>query len=259
MTEGSDMDTPLSDVFNSAEPAPEVPEVPEVAEPVIEEALTGDTPEPAEIIPDETPEATPPVAETPQDDPVSGQIKAFQAKALDETRKRQALEEQLKQYQNPVEVPDAFAEPDKAIQHATKELEQKFENRFLNMSEVNARARHEDFDAIKDVFFNEMLSENPALQQQALSNADPYGFIYKSAKNYVDLKDIGDIDSWKSQKEAEIRAQVESEYAGKVKAAAEKVITGAIPATLSNATAAGGNVNQGYTGPVPLDKVFGKR
>jgi hypothetical protein len=139
------------------------------------------------------------------------------------------------------------------------QLEQKFQSRFLDMSEVNAKARHTDFDEMKQAFFEEMLPDNPVLQQQALQQPDPYGWIYNQAKNHVEIKKIGNVQEWQAQKEAEIRAKIEAEFNARLSAETEKAITKMIPGSLGKNTAAGGNNSQTWEGPTPLSKVIGKK
>ena len=251
-------ETPLNDIFSKApvqeavaptpepvvtdEPAAEVPEVEAVVEPEVAKAPEG-----------QKPEATPSVAEDS-----NKVVEAFKAKALDEARKRQALEAQLQAMQTKVEKPDAMIDPEGAIAFQMSQLEQRFQNQFLNMSEVNAKARHPDFEDMKQAFFEKMLPENPVLQQQALQQPDPYGWIYNQAKNHTEIAKIGNVADWQAQKEAEIRAKIEAEYAGKLNAETEKAITKMIPGSLGKSTAAAGNKSQPWEGPTPLVKVIGK-
>jgi hypothetical protein len=180
---------------------------------------------------------------------MEAKIKAFQTKALDEVRKRQELERQQAK-------PDAYAEPDKAIDFSVNQLKSDFDNRFLNLSEYNARSRHsEDFDAMTETFFNEMVQQSPALHQQALTHPDPYEFIYQQAKTYTEFKGVSSVSDLKAKLEAEIRAKVEAEYAEKQKELTEAAIRKAIPQTLATKTAAAGKVDS-YNGPTPLSEIL---
>jgi hypothetical protein len=102
-----------------------------------------------------------------------------------------------------------------------------------------------------------MVKDNPMLQQQAMQHPDPYEFIYQRAKQHAEFKDIGSIDDYKKNLEAQIRAEVEAEMQGKLKEQTEELISKSIPNTLSTATAAAGSRNKGYAGPTPLDKILG--
>lgn len=219
---------------------------------------TQETETEAETKTDSTPESKETV------DEVAKQIKAFEVKAADETRKRQEVQRQLdaiQQKQTKVEKPDAFAQPDEAIAHAIAGVEQRFQNQLLNMSEQGAKARHEDFEAMSELFFNKMAMENPALQAEALTQVDPYEFIYTSAKNQVELEQItelGGVDAMRESIREELRAELKAELETEKKAAIEKAIDGVIPNSLSGTRAAGGNQGETYSGPTPLSKIVGK-
>jgi len=183
------------------------------------------------------------------------EVSAFKAKALDEVRKRQALEQAQQQQ---AETPDAYVEPDKAIAFTAQQLQSQMDNRFYDMSEMMARQQHgEDFDQMVDVFFNEMVSSNPLLQQQALQQQHPYEFIYQQAKTHSEFKGVNSVDDLKSKIEAEVRAKVEAEMADKLKAQTEEAITKSIPGTLSTATAAAGTGSTKWAGPMPANKLYG--
>ena len=246
----SDDVTPLNEILKpssapveaKAEPAQVVPE-----------------PAPVEAVPEPVKEATPTVAKIEPQEDVGKQVEAFKKKAIDESRKRQAAEEKLNQYQTQVEKPDAMIDPESAISFQVNQVRQEFQSKFLDLSENNAKSRHsDDFEAMKVHFFEQMLPDNPILQQQALQQSDPYGWIYNQAKNHTEIAKIGNVTEWQAQKEAEIRAKIEAEYAGKLKIQTEAAITKAIPGSLGKSTAVGGNKPQNWEGPTPLKKVLGK-
>lgn len=256
------MSTGLNEILNGE---------PEAAEPAgaVETEVVEAEVETPEV---ETPAVTPEV-ETPKDSPpeseenietLKGQIKAFEVKAADETRKRQHYQQQFEAAQKQAqtqEKPDAFAQPDEAIAHAIAGVEQRFQNQLLNMSEQGAKARHEDFEAMSELFFNKMAMENPALQAEALTQVDPYEFIYTSAKNQVELEQItelGGVDAMRESIREELRAELKAELETEKKAAIEKAIDGVIPNSLSGTRAAGGNQGETYSGPTPLSKIVGK-
>ncbi len=129
------------------------------------------------------------------------------------------------------------------------------------MSELGAKTRYtEDFDTMKDHFFEVMATQNPALQAEALSQVDPYEFIYRSAKNNMELSKLneaGGVEGYRASLEAEIRAKLEIEYAEKSKTEMDAKIESIIPNSLSTQRAAGGNVGKTYTGDQPLSKIVG--
>jgi predicted RNase H-like nuclease (RuvC/YqgF family) len=145
-------ETPLSEVFSTEADTKIVEEQPEKAteqEPVTDEQPNEEAQAESEA------EAAPSAEDKPKDvsseiDQLRNELNAFKTKAMDERNKRQDLQRQLEQ-----EKPDAYVEPDKAIDYGINGLKTEFENRFLNMSEFNARSRHsEDFDDMAEVFFN---------------------------------------------------------------------------------------------------------
>ena len=193
--------------------------------------------------------------EIDQVEALTKQVNAFKAKALDEVSKRQALENQMQAAQQQEEAPDAFVEPDAAIQHAVNQVQQRNDDRFLNFSEEVTRKNHEDYDEIKEVFL-EMANENPLLAQQAMAQPMPHEWLYQQAKTHNEFKDISSVDDLRAKIEAETRAKIEAEYAEKQKTVTEKAITDAIPNSLASSTAAGGNTTP-IVGQAPLDKIFG--
>jgi len=172
---------------------------------------------------------------------------AFQTKALDEVNKRQAM-------QQPVERPDAYVEPDKAIEFEINEMRKESDTRFLGLSESNARLRHTDFEDMQTLF-GQMAENNPVLAQQAIAQADPHEWLYQQAKHHNEFKDVSSIDDLKVKMKAEAKAEFEAEHAKQQNAATEQAITDAIPNSLATATAAGG-VTTPMVGQVPLEKLF---
>ena len=227
---------------------------------VIEDEPTGEIEDEAQAEATQE-ETTPPVEEDSEK-----VLKAQIAKAKDEKQKRQKLKrenEALRQQvaaQPKPEAPDPFAEPDKAIEHAKTELRQEFQQQFLNMSEQGAKARHsDDFDDLSNMFFDELLVDNPALQAEAMSKTDPYEFIYQTAKNHRDMSELtqaGGVDAFKANLEKEIRAKIELETKASRNKDVEDKITASIPGSLSNKRASGGNKSVLQTEDKPLDKLF---
>ncbi|MEE8208715.1 MAG: hypothetical protein V3T88_07190 [Nitrosomonadaceae bacterium] len=203
-------------------------------------------------------ETTPEVSEV---DKLRKEMNAYKTKAYDELNKRQVLQRENEEYKKqPVEKPDAFVNPDEAISHGNNEIRAEFNDRFLNMSESQARGRHgDDFDQMKDTFFNELVIDNPVLSQQAMQAPDPYEFVYQQAKTHDELKDVGSLSDYRTKIENEMRAKFEAEYAGKAADATEQAISNALPGTLSTATATGGNQTPTWGGPPTLDTILGKK
>lgn len=242
--------TPLSEVFSGGSEANDV--IVDDVEETTAEAEPEQVEETAEA--EETvEEVAAPTAET-QD--TTKEANAFKAMALDERTKRQALETQIAAMQKPKETPDAFVNPDEAIAHGDNNLRYEFNERLLNMSEAQAKLRHDDFDDMKVVFFDEMAANNPDLMTQANAQPDPYEFVYQQAKTHNEFKGVNSVDDLKAKIEVEVRAKLEAEYADKANAATEKAISNALPQSLSNTTAKGGNTAPEWEGAMPLNKIF---
>lgn len=203
----------------------------------------------------ETTEAAP-TAEPEQSSP---EIKGIMSAMMDERSKRQALEAQIKTMQTEqVEKPDAFVNPDEAINYAASEVKTDARNDFLNLSESNARRYYSDFDTMKDVFFEEIAAKNPAIAQQAANAPDPFEFIYQQAKNFNEFKGIENVGDYKAKIEAEMRTKLEAEYSQKSADATEQAINNALPNSLSTATATGGNQTPTWAGRTSLSNILGK-
>ena len=177
----------------------------------------------------------------------SDRDKGMEAAILAERRKRQEAENRARQYEEMLnqqkEKPDFWADPDAAIDQRLQAISSQFDNRFLNMSEQWARQRHEDFEDISSVFFDEMVQENPALASQAKNAPDPYEWIYQTASKYRMMKEVGSLDKLREKIRAEERARVEAEIRADEKARIEAEINrkSELTGTLSNAPATGGN------------------
>ena len=191
----------------------------------------GPTEEAAEEKPTEEPDAS--IQEDKEQEGLKAAIAA-------ERRRRQEAEQRIAEFeqkaQESVEKPDFWEDPESVIQERMQSVERKFENRFLNMSEHSARARHKDFDDVASYFFDELAAQNPALAQEALQAPDPYEHIYQTASKHKLVNDIGDIESYKSKLRAEIAQELEAEK----KAAIEQALKtkSELPGTLSKESAA---------------------
>jgi len=239
----------------------------EAEEPVIAEPEAEPTVEPVEpeAKADEPAKDAPTASKDKPEATIEQQLAAQITKAQDEKGKRQKLKQENEVLRQQMaakkpEAPDAFAEPDKALEYAKAELRQEFQGQFLNMSEMNAKARHtDDFDEMTDLFFSAMVAENPALQAEALKQADPYEFIYRSAKNHTEmaqLQEAGGVEGYRTNLEKELRAKWDVEQAEKAKAGFEKKLEESIPGSLSTQRAAGSNKGETSIVNQPLEEIL---
>ena len=155
-----------------------------------------------------------------------------------------------------MEKPDALLDPEGAMAHMQTEMDQKLFNNRADTSEMIHRGLHEDFEEMKALFFEEIAPNNAVISQQALVEADPYGFIYKTATEHAKLKKYGDLDKMEAGIRAEERAKVLAEVKAETDQKAETAA--GIPSTLSTARAAGNNAKPAFVRP-SLGAIIDKR
>lgn len=192
---------PLDDIFPERHPLePKGEEVIETPEPPAEEVETKGVEE-----------AEPPAApakEEPKANETEGVLKALMA----EREKRQALEARLAQQQQ--EQPQGFDwdNPEKTIASVEQRFEQRLQVNLLNMSEAQAKARHEDYDQKYEVF-ERMARENPAIVQAMLQQADPAEYAYNMATQKIFTDEIGsNPKEYEDKLRAKIRLELEQEF-----------------------------------------------
>lgn len=187
------------------------------------------------------------------------------AAAADERRKRQLLEQEIAQLrQKPVEPPKPFwDDPDGAIkrseegnQKIVEQVAQMLTSHKMQNSEYHARQKYADFDEKVDEF-SRALAETPGLQQQFVASPDPAEFVYKVAKNRIELREVGNIDQLMQKKEKEIRLKIEAEY--KAKAEADAKLRQEIPGSLSEVAGTPGQNKPVWNGPTPLAGILAGR
>ena len=186
--------------------------------------------------------------------------RAYYAAAMDERRKRQALEARLTELQTkPKEEggqktfwddPEAALDTFRKQTMAASRLEAL--NTRINTSELIARSKYQDFDEKVEIF-KELMGQNPGLHQQFMGSPDPGEFVYKTAKFHKDLQGAGNIDNLRAQIEKETRIKIEAELKekeGKLKKERE-----ALPGTLSDVR---GTKQQAvvWSGPSTLDDIL---
>jgi hypothetical protein len=141
---------------------------------------------------------------------------------LGERRRRQEaearlaqLETQFSQMQQPAEpAPDMWENTEGWQQHfggqvVTTAVQQATLNARLDMSEMMMRQSNPDFDEMKSVFMD-LMSENPALQQQAITDPHPWNKAYQIAKNHKTMTDLGatSIDELRAKVREEVMAEM---------------------------------------------------
>jgi hypothetical protein len=174
-----------------------------------------------------------------------------------EREKRQSLEtrlaemqSQLERMQNPpAPAPDMFEAPEDWQQHfggqvVTTAVQQATLNAKLDMSEMMMRQQQPDFEEMKEAFLT-LMSENPQLQQQALSDPHPWNKAYQIAKNHRTMQDLGatSIDDLKAKLLEQLKQEQQSAPSA--------------PVSLTNERNVGSRSGPAWSGPKPLSELLG--
>lgn len=200
-------------------------------------------------------------ADPPKQD-FSEREKAFLARATEETRKRQQLEQRLKELEAKPKEPEKtfWEDPDGAIknqkeahQETINEVNRLLVTQKMQISEYNARKQYPDFDD-KINEFAVALQETPGLQEQWLSSIDPAEFAYKAGKNRIEYKELGSLDAVKAKMELEIRQKIEAEYKKKAEDAAKEREN--LPPSLSDVSGVPGQSRAVWGGPTPFGNIL---
>lgn len=292
------MNTSLDDILNGNEPpvaakdepAPEVKdETVEAAAPETAETPVTETPGTPDEPAAETPEAAPAKPDEPEK-PAEPE-KMVPHAALHETREQlkkarqqneeltglfKKLEPHLTKPEKPEgpKPPDFYADPQafvtEHIETLRNESQVAVRRAVLNMSEANARARHEDFEPTIQRFAG-MVEENPDLRGHMLQQPDPGEWAYRMAKRHEAMQALGDPVTARERLKAELRAELEAEHAdeaAQVVAEAEEhgqvffdakpeaPAVPALPKSLAKTRNAGARKGPAWSGPTPLDEVL---
>lgn len=162
-----------------------------------------------------------------------------------------ALEAQLQANQEPAAPPPSIWEDEQAARQYDQQqtVSQATFNARLDMSEMLASQNHDDFDD-KKAKFVEMMSQNPALQRQALEAKHPWEKAYQIAANAMRMEALGAVDV--TDIEAKLRAEIEAEYAARQQPAAP-----ALPNSLAGAPSGRGTTLPGSTA-FSLEDIIGR-
>ena len=207
-------------------------------------------PEPVAEVKDEKPAAevkteevaaTPSVAQEPEkvqqdDKPTNRPLTAQEHAALVALKlKTKELERQLAEAKSgqPKEEPDFWADPEKAVQEQVQKAVIPLKERLFKQSISSAAEKHTDFEQAAERF-EQMVSENPSLQQQLRESDDPGEFIYQTASKTPEVmeKQVGTLKSQMAEMEkklAALAAENESLKKGQAAVAAVPPSLNAIP------------------------------
>jgi hypothetical protein len=204
------------------------------------------------------PEAKP--AEAPKEELTPKERAAF-AKAADETRKRQALEQELAKLRGaqpaapatPAEKKTFWDDPEGALKAHEQRIAQRETQLVLTTTERIARSKYQDFDD-KIAVFSEIVQAAPGLAQQWLGSADPAEFAYRTGKAHIELREAGGLESMRAKIEKETREKVEKEF--RERADKEKAERAAIPPSISQIRGAATQHVEKWNGPPALSDIL---
>lgn len=127
-----------------------------------------------------------------------------------------------------------------------QQVRQEMLNERFNMSEMVARQKYEDLDAVVATF-QEAARANPALAMALHQQVNPYEFAYREGKRIQLLKEVGDDP-------AAYRAKVEAEIRAELQKTAPTALN--LPASLAGARSTATRSSPAFTGPAPLNSIF---
>ncbi|MGB5275617.1 MAG: hypothetical protein WBP02_00385 [Gammaproteobacteria bacterium] len=153
----------------------------------------------------ETVEDSPAPTAEKHDDQTMVPLAAKQA----EKERRQKAERELDQLRAQVaqaqnqNKPDFWDNPEQAIQSVEMKVK-------AQISEEIAKSQHEDYDSVMD-HYEDMIKANPSLYVEAMKTGLPAQHAYNVAKKDLELKEIGDISSYREKLKQEILQEIEAQ------------------------------------------------
>lgn len=251
MTEGTSLDSILSDEPTTAEV---------VTETVEETQLERPRDEHGRFAAKETGVQAEPQGEEPV--PPTDQLPPETFKAVKEEReKRQNLERELEALKNqfqqlqqepPAPPPSLWEDEQGWQQHLQQQvLAQADQLSRINASEMAARAQYPDFQEHFDLF-NQMAAQNPQLVQQAMADPHPWAKAYQIAQSHKTMQELGAVSV--SDLEAKIREKVMAE----LQQGQTPVPPQNLPPSLSGERSIASRGGPQWTGPKPLSELLGR-
>jgi len=93
----------------------------------------------------------------------------------------------------------------------------------------------------------EAVRQNPAMQQQAMQQRDPYGHVLKWHEQQTQIAEIGNLDEWKARTREALKAELMAEIK-----ATQPIQQ---PTDMSDVPSKPPGT-RGYSGPTPLDDLL---
>lgn len=164
-------------------------------------------------------ESAPPAQEEDRSKGLEAGIAAERRKRQEAEERYQTLEAEIaalkaKPAEPPAPAPDMWEDTPGWQNHFGQEVasvavQQATMNARLDMSEMMVRQSNEDFDELKPQIL-QFMRENPAVQQQVLSDPHPWQKAYRMVKNQQAMTELGatDLESLKAQLTEQIKAEM---------------------------------------------------
>lgn len=155
-------------------------------------------------------EAAPPAEELSVEE-LKKQVDAFKAMALDEKRKRQQTEQQIK---NSQPIPDPEDQPEEYAKFMVATRVDQSRDLLMSLD------AYSDYEEKESYFINQMLPARPDLALRMANDKNPALFAYKAAQEEMKLQELKDpayVEKLRQQLEAELREKLLSEMSGKTK------------------------------------------
>jgi hypothetical protein len=176
---------------------------------------------------------------------------------------RRQLEEARKAPMPPPAPPQQFQpqpiDPNVDPQGFVSRVQEVVLNERLNTSEMMARQQY-GAEAIETAIndFKEAAKSDPSLFPKLYANPHPYDWMVKEVERQRLLRDVGsDPAAYRAKLEAELRAKLEAEIAERTQAQPQPSAAPRLAPSLATARSAAPRSAPAFTGPPPLDALFG--
>ena len=141
---------------------------------------------------------------------------------LDEKRKRQELENRLKEFESrKVEMPDVLDDQKAFVDAIRGDMQTTLAAHKIELSQELMRTVHEDYDQMEAKFL-QMANDNPSLAQALRESTNPAKFAYETAKKAERFEALQNVDAYEAKIRAEIEAKIRAELTGQVSQKAQK-------------------------------------
>jgi hypothetical protein len=144
--------------------------------------------------------------------------------------------------------PDAWEDPNAAIEYQTRQLRESFRQQAAMMSEEIARSTHKDYDEVIQSL-GDAVQANPGLTEQIWQSPAPALAAYKAAQRHRAMAEIGDPTSYREKVRQELLAEMQAE--NPVQRNAPR-----LPKSMAAGTNVGNRRGPAWSGPRPLSDLL---